>query len=52
VKKITSLPEVRERFLALGYDPRNDGAEDMASQMANDFQRFGQVIRQVGIKLD
>jgi tripartite-type tricarboxylate transporter receptor subunit TctC len=52
VKRISALPEVRERLSALGYDPRNEGAEDMAQWMANDFQRFGQVIKQVGIKLD
>jgi len=52
VKRIGALPEVRERLSALGYDPRNEGAEEMTQWMANDFQRFGQVIKQVGIKLD
>lgn len=52
VKRISALPEVRERLSALGYDPRNDSAEEMAQLMANDLLRFGQVIKQVGIKLD
>lgn len=52
VKRISGLPEVRERLSALGYDPRNDGAEEMTQIMAQDFQRFGQVIKQVGINLD
>jgi tripartite-type tricarboxylate transporter receptor subunit TctC len=52
VKRVTSLPEVRDRLSALGYEPRNDGADDMAKIMAYDYQRFGQVIKQVGIKLD
>ena len=50
--RITALPDVREKLMAMGYDPRSELKEEFGAIIANDFKRFGQVIREVGMKLD
>jgi hypothetical protein len=36
----------------MGYEPRTEIREDFGAVIAHDFKRFGQVIRDAGIKLD
>ena len=45
-------PEVRARFAQLGYEPLGDSPEEFASLLRTDFERFGRLIRQLGLKAD
>ena len=50
--QVMAMPEVKERLISMGYEPRTEIREDFGAVIANDFKRFGQVIREAGIKLD
>lgn len=45
-------PEVRARFAQLGYEPLGDTPEEFASLMRSEHERFGRLIRQLGLKAD
>jgi tripartite-type tricarboxylate transporter receptor subunit TctC len=50
--QVMAMPEVKERLTAMGYEPRSEIREEFGAVIAHDFKRFGQVIREAGIKLD
>ena len=50
--QVMAMPEVKERLTNMGYEPRTEMREDFGAVIAHDFKRFGQVIREAGIKLD
>lgn len=52
VAKAVASPEVRERLIALGYEPRVAKTDEFAALIAADMQRFGRVVKDVGMKLD
>lgn len=45
-------PDVRARFAQLGYEPLGDTPEEFALLMRSEFERFGRLIRQLGLKAD
>lgn len=49
---VLAMPEVRERFAALGIEPVGNTAGEFAKQIRADHERWGQVVKQSGIKLD
>lgn len=49
---VIRAPEVRTRFAQLGYEPLGDSPEEFAALIRSDFERFGRLIRQLGLKAD
>ena len=52
-KKALELPEVREKLhVAGGLEPFVTSPEEFAALIRRDYERFGKLIKQVGIKAD
>jgi tripartite-type tricarboxylate transporter receptor subunit TctC len=47
-----AAPEVREKLSALGYEPVSNSPEQFAALIASDLERFGKIIREVGMRAD
>ncbi|MEO8202546.1 MAG: tripartite tricarboxylate transporter substrate binding protein [Betaproteobacteria bacterium] len=52
VLRILALPEVREKFAGLGADPLPGTPERFGAVMAADAEKWGRVIRQVGVRAE
>ena len=52
VVALIKTPDVQERFAALGADPRTSTPEEFASYIRSDMQRWSQVAKAAGIKID
>jgi len=52
VAAVLALPEVRERYAALGLQPGGGAPEQLAAQMKEDYTRWDKVIREAGIKIE
>ena len=52
VLRILTLPDVRERFAGLGADTTPGTPEQFGTVMAADAEKWGRVIRQVGVRAD
>ena len=52
VARVLQLPDIREKLLALGADPVGSTPEQLLAAMRADFERYGSVIRKVGIKAE
>mgnify|MGYP000482025833 CR=1 FL=1 len=50
--KALQLPEIRERLLGFGADPVGSTPEQLAAIMRADYDRYGAIIRKLGIKAD
>ena len=46
------IPELRERFFNLGYEPTGTSAEQLAAIMAADTARWGPIIKASGFTAD
>jgi tripartite-type tricarboxylate transporter receptor subunit TctC len=49
---ITRLPEVRERFLALGAEPVGSSAEDFAAFNKSELTKWARIVKQSGARVD
>jgi tripartite-type tricarboxylate transporter receptor subunit TctC len=52
VRRILALPDVRERFSGLGADPMPSTPEKFAAVMKADAEKWGGIIRQVGVRAE
>ena len=52
VQRVLALPEVKEKFAALGADPTPGTPEKFGAVMAADAEKWGRVIRQAGVRAD
>jgi len=50
--KVIHLPEVRERLQGLGADPVGSTPAELTAAMKADYDRYGTIIRRLGIKAD
>lgn len=50
--RVIQLPEVRERLQGLGAEPVGSTPAELAAAIKADYDRYGAVIRQLGIKAD
>jgi tripartite-type tricarboxylate transporter receptor subunit TctC len=50
--KVMAHPETREKLAAHGIEPATATPERMAEMIRGDLERWGQVIREAGIKAD
>jgi tripartite-type tricarboxylate transporter receptor subunit TctC len=49
---ITRLPEVREKFLALGAEPVGSSAEDFAAFNKSELTKWARIVKQSGARVD
>jgi tripartite-type tricarboxylate transporter receptor subunit TctC len=52
IAQITRLPEVRERFLALGAEPVGNTAEEFATFTKSELNKWARVVKQSGARVD
>lgn len=52
IAQITRLPEVRERFLALGAEPVGNTAEEFAAFTKSELNKWARVVKQSGARVD
>ena len=52
VSKAVKSAEVAQRFQQLGIDPVGNAPQEYDSQIRNDFERYGRVVRITGTKID
>ena len=52
VARVVALPDVRERFGATGLEPVGSTSGDLAARMKADREKWGRLIREIGLKLE
>jgi tripartite-type tricarboxylate transporter receptor subunit TctC len=52
VAKVIQLPEVRERLQGLGAEPVGSTPAELSAAIKADYDRYGTVIKRLGIKAD
>jgi tripartite-type tricarboxylate transporter receptor subunit TctC len=52
IAQITRLPEVRDRFLALGAEPVGNTAEEFATLTKSELNKWARVVKQSGARVD
>lgn len=52
VVRIVNLPEVRERIVSVGGEPRHSTPEEFATHIRAELERWRPVIQQAGVKID
>ena len=52
VARALTLPDIREKLLALGADPVGSTAQELIAAMRVDSERYGAVIKRLGIRAD
>ncbi|MBL0419324.1 tripartite tricarboxylate transporter substrate binding protein [Ramlibacter sp. AW1] len=50
VSKVLALPDVRQRMAALGFDAEPSSPQAYGQTIASDVDKFGKLVRQVGLK--
>jgi tripartite-type tricarboxylate transporter receptor subunit TctC len=48
--KILALPDIRAKLQALGGEPGTISAQEFAAMNRADYERFGKLVREAGIK--
>ena len=46
------MPDVRERFRALGVSPLSGTPEDLGTLLKSEIVRYGKLIKETGIKIE
>ncbi len=52
INRILALPDVRERMLSQALYPLGGTPESLAARMKRDYEKWGAIIRKLGLKLD
>ena len=52
IVRIVSLPDIRERFIAMGLEPVGSTPAELAARMRNDRAKWARVIRETGIRIE
>ena len=50
--KAVKLPEVRERFAAIGVEPLARTSAEMAAYLKSEIDKYGKIVRAIGLKID
>lgn len=50
--KAVSLPDVRERFAAIGVEPQARPAAQMAAYLKSEIEKYGKIVRAIGLKIE
>jgi tripartite-type tricarboxylate transporter receptor subunit TctC len=52
LSKAVNAPDIRERFAALGVEPASRNAEQMAAYLKSEIDKYGKIVRAIGLKID
>ena len=52
VRKAVNAPELRDRLIAIGAEPLTGTPEELGSYLRNEIDKYGKVVRQIGLKID
>ena len=52
VRMVLEIPEIRERFLALGQEPSGNTPEEYAECLKRQNDRYASIAKQAGLKVD
>jgi tripartite-type tricarboxylate transporter receptor subunit TctC len=47
-----NAPDVRERFAALGVEPHSRSSEEMSRYLKSEIEKYGRIVRAIGLKID
>jgi tripartite-type tricarboxylate transporter receptor subunit TctC len=50
--KTVNVPELRERFAALGVEPYSRSSEQMSDYLRTEIDKYGRIVRAIGLKID
>lgn len=50
--KAVNAADVRERFTAIGVEPASKSAEEMARYLKTEIDKYGKIVRAIGLKID
>jgi tripartite-type tricarboxylate transporter receptor subunit TctC len=50
--KVLAIPDVRKKLMDIGLEPVGNSPAEFAAIVRGDYEKWGQVIRKAGIKLD
>jgi tripartite-type tricarboxylate transporter receptor subunit TctC len=50
--KVVNAPDLRERFAALGVEPQSRNAEQMTAYLKAEIDKYGKIVRAIGLKID
>ena len=50
--KAVNAPDVRERFSAIGVEPASKNAEEMKRYLRSEVDKYGKIVRAIGLKID
>ncbi|HLE67997.1 MAG TPA: tripartite tricarboxylate transporter substrate-binding protein, partial [Burkholderiales bacterium] len=52
VARIVRLPEIRDKMLGMGAEPVGSTQEQLVAVMKQDYERYGAIIKRLGIRAD
>lgn len=50
--KVVNASDLRERFAALGVEPQSRNAEQMTAYLKGEIDKYGKIVRAIGLKID
>jgi tripartite-type tricarboxylate transporter receptor subunit TctC len=50
--KTVNEPDLRDRFAALGVEPQSRNSEQMAAYLKAEIDKYGKIVRAIGLKID
>jgi tripartite-type tricarboxylate transporter receptor subunit TctC len=50
--KVVTAPDLRDRFAALGVEPASKTAEQMAAYLKSEIDKYGKIVRAIGLKIE
>ena len=51
INRAMSLPDIREKMIALGLDIANESPEFFVDLIKSDYVKYGKIIRAIGLQL-
>lgn len=52
LSKVVAAPDLRERFAAIGVEPAQKNAAQMAAYLKSDIDKYSKIVRAIGLKID
>jgi len=52
VARVVRMPEVRDKLIGMGADPVGSTAEELRAHMRAEYDRYGPLIRKLGLKAE
>ena len=52
LSKVVAAPDLRERFAAIGVEPAQKNAAQMAAYLKSEIDKYSKIVRAIGLKID